>query len=159
LPLACRDILANGFRIPLYRLGGHFQIGQQFHLLAAVSKGSLLAHHRLPAPHPGRNFAMLDVQFDIGRELAGRTAGAQVIGTRHLHLAHHGEHRLGAQLPVVSLVRTSTREGSLVGGRGFEVQQPAQGCGSGLMHGRAHCHLDGFQIQTGRLAASVEDNS
>ena len=64
----------------------------------------------------------LDVQFDIHRELAGVTVRAQEVGTRDLHLAHGGEHRLGAQLPVVSLATTRTRNAPLAGGRRFEAQ-------------------------------------
>ena len=53
----------------------------------------------------------------------------------------------------------STRQGPLVGSRRRELQQFAQrGC-SGLVHGRAHRHLDGFQIQMPRLAAAAEDDA
>ena len=55
LLLACGDILSDGFRRPLHGFGGHLQIGEQFHLLASVIEGRLLAHHRLHAAHPGEN--------------------------------------------------------------------------------------------------------
>jgi hypothetical protein len=38
------------------------------------------------------------------------------------------------------------------------LQQFGQGGGPGPMQGRAHRHLDGFQVETARLAASVENN-
>ena len=50
----------------------------------------------------------------------------------------------------------SARDGPLVGSRGWELQQFAQRCRPGLMHGRSHSHLQGFQIQTPRLAAGTE---
>ena len=59
----------------------------------------------------------------------------------------------------MSLMAASTRKGALLGGRHGELQQFAQrGC-AGLVHGRAHRHLDGFQIQTPRLSATVEDDA
>ena len=122
-------------------------------------EGRLLAHHRLHAAHSRRELRVFDVQFDVGGELAGMAVRAQVVGARYFHLAHRGQNRLGAQLPVVSLVAARTRDGSLVGGRNWELQQFGQrGC-PGLMHGRAHRHLDGFQIQMPRLAATAEDDA
>ncbi len=81
LLLACHHILSHRFRIALHGLGGHFQIGQQFHFSAPVIEGSVLTHQRLHAAHARRNFPIFDVQFDIGGELAGMAARAQVIGT------------------------------------------------------------------------------
>jgi hypothetical protein len=57
-------------RRTLYGFGGHFQAGQNFHLFAAVIEGCLLAHHRLHAAYAGREFRILDVQFDIRGNLA-----------------------------------------------------------------------------------------
>jgi hypothetical protein len=56
------------FRRRLDRLCGHLQSGQDIHLLTAVVKGNLLPHRSLHTKHPGREFHLLDVQFDIGRE-------------------------------------------------------------------------------------------
>jgi len=78
-PLACGDVFAYGFRYPLYGFGGHVQIGEEFHLLASVVKGHLLSHHCLHAAHPGREFGIFDVQFDIGGKLPGMAVLAQVI--------------------------------------------------------------------------------
>jgi len=49
--------------------------------------------------------------------------------------------------------------GPLVGRWRRELQQFCQRCGTGLMHGRTHCHLQGFQIQTSRLAAGTESDT
>ena len=60
---------------------------------------------------------------------------------------------------VVSLAPTRTRKAALLGRRGFKLQQLGQGCSSGLMHGGAHRHLDGFQVQIARLVATMEDDT
>jgi hypothetical protein len=39
------------------------------------------------------------------------------------------------------------------------LQEFAQRCGPGLMHGRTHRHLDGFQIETAGLATTLKDDS
>ena len=49
--------------------------------------------------------------------------------------------------------------GPLVGRWGRKLQQFGQRCGAGLMHGRTHRHLQGFQIQTSRLAAGAESDA
>src|ERR1019366_5016381 len=59
----------------------------------------------------------------------------------------------------MSVMAASTREGALLGGRRRELQQFAQrGC-SGVVHGRAHRHLDGLQIQVPRLTATAKDDA
>ncbi len=50
---ACSFLLDHrhdSFRGALHRLGGYFQISQQFHLFAAVIEGSILPHQSLHAP-------------------------------------------------------------------------------------------------------------
>ena len=84
---------------------------------------------------------------------------AQVVGAPDSHFAHCGEKRLGAQLPVVRLMTARTRNAALIVGRGWESQQFGQGRCPGLMHGRAHRHLDGFQIEMARLVAALEDHA
>src|SRR5258708_11200871 len=74
-----------------------------------VMGGCLLADRRLHAAYSGGGFGILDIQFDIGWELSAVTVRAQVIGPRYVHPAHCGEHRLGAQLPVVRLMAATTR--------------------------------------------------
>lgn len=66
---------------------------------------------------------------------------------------------LGREIVYAPNAETEQRKAPLVGRRGFELQQLGQGCSSGLMHRRAHCHLDGFQIQIAGLAARVKDHS
>jgi hypothetical protein len=79
------DSGANRLRRALHRLGSYVQSGQNFHLPAAVIKGCLLAHRSLHAAHAGRELGILNVQFAIGRELAGVAMRAQVVGTRNFH--------------------------------------------------------------------------
>ena len=59
----------------------------------------------------------------------------------------------------MGLLAARAGKGALVGSRGRELQQFGQRRGAGLMQGRAHRHLDGFQIQTARLAATGEDHA
>ena len=66
------DVCPNRLRRALHGLGGHLQIGEQFHLLAAMVKGGVLSHNGLHAAHSRRGLRIFDVQFDVGRELAGR---------------------------------------------------------------------------------------
>jgi hypothetical protein len=70
LLLARGDMLSYGFRRPLHGFRGHLQIGQQFHLLAPLVEGRPLAHGRLHAAHSRGELRILDVQFDVGRELS-----------------------------------------------------------------------------------------
>ena len=105
------------------------------HLLAALIKGSVLTHQRQHAAHSRGELRVFDVQFDVRRKLAGMAVRAQVVGTRDFHLADCRQDRLGAQLPVVSLLAARTREGALVGSWGWEVQQFGQRCCARLMHG------------------------
>src|ERR1039457_752158 len=59
----------------------------------------------------------------------------------------------------MSAMAASTRKGVLLGGRRRELQQFAQrGC-PGVVHGRAHSHLDGLQIQVPRLTATAKDDA
>ena len=90
LLLARGDILSHRLRGSLHGLGSHFQIRQQFPLLASLIEGSVLTDHRLHAAHSGRELRVGDVQFDVGGELAGMAVRAQVVGTRHSHLADRG---------------------------------------------------------------------
>jgi hypothetical protein len=43
-------------------------------------------------------------------------------------------------------------------GRSGKVQQFVQGGGTGPVHGRAHGHLDGFEIETPGLAPPLEND-
>lgn len=102
---------------------------------------------------------MRNVQFDIGRTLAGMAVGAQIVGTRYFDPAHGSENRLGAQLPVMSWVAASTEHRALIGRRSRELQELGQGGGSSLMQRRPHRHFDGFQIEAPGFAAPGEDGT
>ena len=158
LLLALSDIGSEGFRRTLHRFGGHLQAGQNFHLFAAVIEGGLLAHQRLHAAHPGREFRVLDVQFDIGGKLAGVTVRAPIVGTGDFH-----------RVP-----RRSARAWCVVGGRGRvgrkgkarcaarrgrgELEQLRQGRGARPVQGRAHRHLRRFQVEAPALAPILENH-
>jgi hypothetical protein len=60
---------------------------------------------------------------------------------------------------IVGLVTASTRDAPLLGSWDRELQQLAERRGSGVMHGRTHRHLDGLQIETAGLAATIEDDA
>ena len=72
-----------------------------FICFATVIEGSLLADQSVHTAHSGGEFRILDIQFDIGWELAEVTVRARVAGPRNVDRAHGGEDRFGAQLPVV----------------------------------------------------------
>ena len=93
--LAGGDICAYSLRRALHGFGGHLQIGEEFHLLASVVEGALLAHDRLHTPHSRRDLGVFDIQFDVGGELAGMAVRTQVVRARYLHLTHHRLDRLG----------------------------------------------------------------
>ena len=66
---ALSDSGSDGLRGTLHGFGSHLQAGQNFHLFAPLIEGRL-ADDRLHAAHPGREFRILDIQFDIHRKLA-----------------------------------------------------------------------------------------
>jgi hypothetical protein len=86
--LAARDILSDSLGGTLHGFGGHFQSGQKLHLLTAMIKGCLVPYQSLHAAHSRRKFCMLDIQLDIGGELASVAMGAQIIGPEYLHYPH-----------------------------------------------------------------------
>jgi len=112
----------------------------------------------LHAAHPGREFRVLDVQFSIGGKLAGMTGGAPVVGSGDFRRAHGGQHRLGAQLVVVGLLAAGASHGARFVGRGWELQQLAQGSGARPVQGRAYGHLRGFQIEASGLAPILKNH-
>jgi hypothetical protein len=64
-----------------------------------------------------------------------------------------------ALTPVMCRMAARSRKGPLAGGWGWELQEFCQRCGTGPMHGRAHRHLNRFQIQAARLAAVIKDDA
>src|SRR5260370_188648 len=148
LLLACGDMLPDNLRCPFHAFGGYLQIGEQFHLLASMVKRRRLAHERLHAPHSRREFRILNVQFDVGGELAVMTVGAQVVGTRHFRVAYGSQGRLGTPFLVASPVAASARNGPLAGRRGWKPQQFCPGCGAPLLRGVRFRHLPWFPAPT-----------
>jgi hypothetical protein len=59
----------------------------------------------------------------------------------------------------VSRVTAATGQAPLIGSRSGKLQEFGERRGSGVMHGRAYRHLDGFQIQAAGLAPSGEDDA
>src|ERR1022692_1517608 len=59
----------------------------------------------------------------------------------------------------MSAMAASTRKGALLGGRHRELQEFAQRSCPGVVHGRAHSHLDGLQIQVPRPTATDKDDA
>ena len=59
----------------------------------------------------------------------------------------------------MGLPAATTIDRVLVGSRRGKLQEFGQGCGSSPMHGRAHSHFDGFQIQLPSFAATGEDHT
>lgn len=106
-----------------------------------------------------RELGDVDVQFDVRGELPGAAVRAQVIGARYVYLTHCRQHWLGAQFPIASLMAASTGDAPLRGRWRGKPQEFVQRCSSRVMHGRTHRHLDGFQIETARLAAILEDDA
>src|ERR1035437_2939327 len=58
----------------------------------------------------------------------------------------------------MSPMAARTRKGALLGGRHRELQKFAQRRCPGVVHGGAHSHLDGLQIQMPRLTATAKDD-
>jgi hypothetical protein len=90
------DLFPDRLRTSLYGLCGYLQIGQQFHVLASVIEGGLLADDGLHAAHAGGELRIFDIQFNIRGRLPAVTVWAQIIGTRDFHPTHRSQDRLGA---------------------------------------------------------------
>jgi hypothetical protein len=56
------------------------------------------------------------------------------------------------------LPAATARHGAVVGVGRRELEQFGQGRRTGAVHGRAHGHLDGFQIQTACFAPAAKDH-
>jgi len=95
LLLATRNVGANGFGHAFHGFGSDLQAGQQFHLLAAVIEGGLLAHQSLHAPHTRRKLRVDNIEFLIGGKLPAMTVRTQIPGPRYFDRAHRGQHRFG----------------------------------------------------------------
>jgi hypothetical protein len=152
------DILSDGFRVALDTLGGHLQIGQQFHLLSSMIESCVLSNQCLHATDCRREFRVSDIEFYVDRKLSLVTLWAQIVRAQYVHPAHGRQYRLASQLAVMSFVATAAGQAPLFGGRSRELQQLAERCSSGMMHGRADRHLDGLQVKP-RLALVRKDDA
>jgi hypothetical protein len=146
LLLALCSIFAYRFRRALHRLGGELQASQEFHLLASMIERNLLTHQRQHAAHAGREFRILEIQFDIGGKLSHMTLRTQVIRPRNARWSEHGENRLGAKSLILRLVTAAARQLALLPSRGLVMQQLTQAGCAGLMKSRPKSVLHGFQI-------------
>ena len=80
LLLAFRNIGPDGFSHAFHGFGGDLQAGQQFHLLATVIEGCLLAHQSLHSSHTGREFRIDQIEFLISGKLPLMTVPTQIPG-------------------------------------------------------------------------------
>jgi hypothetical protein len=92
----------------------HARFCESLALFAAMIEGSLLAHQSAHAAHPGRELRILDIQFDISRELALMTVGAQIVWTPDSHRAYNRQNGLGTQFPVMGALATSAGDRPLL---------------------------------------------
>lgn len=65
---------------------------------------------------------------------------------------------LYTQFPVISLLAASAGQGVVVGVWRGKLEEFAQGRRTGAVHGRAHGHLDRFQIEATCLTTTAEKN-
>jgi hypothetical protein len=56
-------------------------------------------------------------------------------------------------------VAAAARKAPLIGSRSGKLQQFGERCGSGVMQGRTHQHLDRFQVHTAALAPALKDHA
>jgi len=106
---ALSDIGPNGFCCAFHRFRGHLQARQDFHLFSTVIKRCLLPNHGLHAAYSGREFRILDIQFDVDGKLPSATVRAQIVGTQNFHPPQGRQHELAAQFAVVGLLAARTR--------------------------------------------------
>jgi hypothetical protein len=129
-----------------------------FHLLAAAFEGGVLSHQRVHTPHAGRALLVLDIQFDVGGELSSMAVWAQIVRACDFGPAHGRQDWPGLQSAATGLLATGASNAALFGGRLGEAQQLSERGSSGPMHGRAHRHLDRFQVQVAVAALAAEDH-
>src|SRR5271169_215202 len=82
------DIFSDSLGRTFHGFGGKRQPRQQFHLLAAVLEGALMPDRRQHASHAGREPRVLDVEFNIDRELTTMAVLTQVVRAQALGLSH-----------------------------------------------------------------------
>ena len=72
-----------------------------------------VADHGLHAAYAGREFRVLNVQFDIGGKLADAAVRAQIVGTQNFYPTQGGQQGLAAQFAVVRLLAARASHGAL----------------------------------------------
>ena len=122
-------------------------------------EGCLLPYGGEHAANARRELRFFDVQFDIGRKLSVMAVRTQIVRTRNGDLAHSSQHGLGAQFLIAGSVTASAGNAALLSRRDGEVQQLAEGRGSGVVHGGSQGHLGSLQIEAARLSALLEDHA
>jgi hypothetical protein len=155
--LAACNIGADALGDAFDGFSGDLQARQQLHLFPTVIKSCLLPNQSLHASQAGREFGTDDIELLIRRKLPLMAMRTQVPGSGNFHPTDCGQHGFRAQFPIACLMAAGARHGALLGHG--EPQQLVQDRGSGLMHGRANEHLDGFQIDVACLAHAGEDGA
>ena len=91
-----------------------------------------MADCRQHAAHAGREFGVLDVEFDIDRKLTPMAVLTQVIRAFTLGLPHSRQHSFRAQFQIFRRMAAGTGPFSLVAAGGIDGEQLTQQCRSGL---------------------------
>jgi len=86
-------------------------------------EGGFLPYQSLHAAHPGRKLRIFDVQFDIHRKLTDVTWGTQVVGAGNAHRTYDRQDGFATDFLVLGVMATAARQLTLIGRRGFELQQ------------------------------------
>jgi hypothetical protein len=121
--LTLGDIGSDGLCGTLNGFGRHLQAGQELQLLAAAVEGGFLAYQSLHAVHPGRKLRVGDVQFHVDWKVAGMASGTQVVGTGDTYRTYDRQDGFAADFLVGGLMATAARQLTLIGRRGWELQQ------------------------------------
>jgi hypothetical protein len=154
--LACGDVGANRLRRTFHRFGGHFQTGQNLHLLTAVMEGRRLAHHGLHAAYSRGEVCVFYVQYLIGGKLPFMAVVTQIPWTVHPCPTHHREHGPGTQFPIARLMSASAGQLTPIRRRRLELQQFPQSAGPGPMESGPQGALDGLQVGASAVATVGE---
>jgi len=94
-------------------------------LRTPVIERGLLTYQSMHAAYRGRKLCVLDVQFDIHGKLTDVTSRAQVVGAGETHWTYDRQKGFAADFLVLDVMATAARQLTLIGRRGFELQQLA----------------------------------
>jgi hypothetical protein len=84
--------------------------------------------------------------------------GTKIVRACDFGPADRREDRSGPQLSVTGLLAAGAGDEVLFGGRFGEAQQLSERSGTGLMHSRAHRHLNSLQIHPATVSPVAEKN-